>query len=69
MSVFEETPIPDPVHHVSLVRVYDEEDNLDMEIVTGAPHVFSVTFGAPRTLKAFSIEPGAVPVDKSFLNR
>jgi galactose mutarotase-like enzyme len=61
--------IPEPIHHATLVRIYDENDEMDMEIVTSEPYLFSVTFREPRALKAFSLEPGAIPVDVSFKNR
>jgi len=58
----------DPNNHpVHLVRIYDAEDDVDIEIVTDQPHVFSVSFlKEPRTITGFSIEPGRVPYDKSI---
>jgi len=61
---------PDPnaqTHGVHIVRLYNENDEVDVEIVTDQPYVFSVAFlKEPRLITGFSIEPGRVPYDKSI---
>jgi hypothetical protein len=54
------------VHYVSLIRLYDENDELDMEIVTSDPSLFSIVFSEPKLVHAVSIEPGGVPHDPSL---
>lgn len=53
-------------HLCSIVRVYDENDDVDIEIVTEGTYLFSIIFNQPRSVYGFSIEPGAVPRDKSL---
>jgi galactose mutarotase-like enzyme len=65
---FEIVPVDvKPQHPAHVVRLYDENDELDVEVVTDQPHVFSITFlKEPRTITAISIEPINVPADKSL---
>jgi hypothetical protein len=65
---FEIVPIDvKPQHPAHVVRLYDENDELDVEVVTDQPHVFSIAFlKEPRTITAISIEPINVPADKSL---
>lgn len=56
-----------PEHPAHAIRIFDENDELDVEVVTDQPHVFSIAFlKEARLITAISIEPIHVPGDKSL---
>jgi len=53
-------------HAVHLIQIWDENDELDVEVVTDQPHVFSIAFlKEAKLITAISIEPARVPFHKS----
>lgn len=60
-------PEVERAHPAHVVRLYDENDELDVEVVTDQPHVFSIAFlKEAKLITAISIEPINVPTDKSL---
>jgi galactose mutarotase-like enzyme len=56
-----------PTHPAHAIRIYDYDDELDIEIITDQPHVFSIAFLKDgRNITGFSIEPVHIPADKSL---
>lgn len=53
-------------HPVHLIQLFDADDEIDVEVVTDQPHVFSITFKEPRTILAVAIEPARIPFHESL---